>query len=268
MEPLDNEEDVIAFARSRIEEMCAENKDLAAILKDPELDAPTKLAMGVRGDYKNLQIKLNAISASDGDQQVKAIIDQAREDRAQSLKRVVENLNAVLSSDELEELNWLLTWILGAYGSKSIGFLQAALLQSTGKKHWLRTHIDSKFSAILVIEGDCVSCADGLRELISTAEDATTDNPGWQRPNMDLQKSEIAIMRRVVRTFCGDELYDKFDFERFFNQRAGDNVRRIHLEDENTVHVMILDACLNALLDRKDEDSEPNPVLQLSLIHI
>ena len=257
-EPLMNEADLVAFTRNRIEFMCKDKEYMAATLRDPTLDAVSTLAAGVRGNYSNLEVKLDQINACDDGQEVSTIIKQATEDPVETLKRDVDSLYDTLTTDELEELNQLLLWVTGAFESTDIKLLKAAI---GNKTLWLEKHIPEKFYKLLSLDDKTSEVVVRRSELIDVLskgeiandhEDAT--NMTSQPPNMVLQRNEIEIVERVVRTFCGDELYDKFGFKKFFNTKAGQKDVRIHLPDDTTVNMVIFRRCLEALCQNQEDE--------------
>ena len=75
-----------------------------------------------------------------------------------------------------------------------------------------------------------------------------------QRPNVEVQEAEIAIVKRVVNTFCGDDLYKRFNFEDFFTSIGGEKALQIHV-DEDAIHARIVQTCLTTLCEKHDDES-------------
>ncbi|KAI0407243.1 hypothetical protein F4802DRAFT_46589 [Xylaria palmicola] len=64
-----------------------------------------------------------------------------------------------------------------------------------------------------------------------------------------IQESEISIVRQFLSTVCPKELYQRFDFEEFFNQKIGARLKEyIHIDPDNA-DIRIVTTCLAILTD-------------------
>ena len=256
---LQHEEDLVLLARARIAAMCLRKPYLLSTLADKDLNAASTLAKGVRGDYSMLQVKLDQIEASDSTKDVLAVISQASVDPMELLKRDIELMNESLSFDEIQELNELLMWVTGSFEPTTLRFLEAAIGDKT---LWLRKHIPQKFYRFLRWDENSDTVEAPRSSAMSKVLRDTTSKPrpnGAGTTNNDLstsilQEGEIQLVQRVVKTFCGDELFDKFNFNAFFESKLGKRNARIQLPDSIIMHGRILRRCLESFSqDTEDE---------------
>lgn len=258
-----NEADLVLFAKTRLTAMCDRKPYLHTTLSDPALDAATVLANGVKGNYSSLEVKLAQIEASDSVEDVLAVIRQASEDPSELLRNDIQLLNEVLSSEEIDELNELLVWVAGSFQSTTLKLLEAAV---GDKSLWLSKHVPQKFYRLLkwdegsdVVEAPRLAqMMDVLRGTDETAKVPGTAGKGTADASNALSEAEIHLVRRVVNTFCGEELFDKFNFDAFFQSKIGKRNARIRLPSTQTMHSRILNRCLGSFsLAREDAYFSP-----------
>ncbi|KAI1178306.1 hypothetical protein F4777DRAFT_538203 [Nemania sp. FL0916] len=83
-----------------------------------------------------------------------------------------------------------------------------------------------------------------------------TLNGEVQMQSQVIQKSEINIIRHYLSTVCPEELYKRFEFEDFFNQKLGASLKEhIHLDTDNA-EIRIVYTCLVVLTDRDLSQNE------------
>ena len=255
-----NEHDIVSYIDSRIK-----NMDIFQTSANDEVTAlqnriPAELAAGVKGDFVRLSYKLNEISRCTRVRQIELILERANETREDAIKRQISSLNASLSKDEIEELNEILNWLLGAIDVEAVGWvdtecLEGVLLLKTGTPAVvsLAKQITSKYASLLDLDKrDFVTLvSDDIRQyLVSTARMFQQMQP----LSSEVQVAEIAIVKRVIGTFCGDDLYKRFNFEAFFESLGGEKAAKIQI-DERSVHYRILHSCLVVLCEKPSEPS-------------
>ncbi|GAW26095.1 putative neutral amino acid permease protein [Rosellinia necatrix] len=98
-----------------------------------------------------------------------------------------------------------------------------------------------------------------IRSQIPTKEsqqDIIPDIAAVARPQV-IQESEINIIRHFLSKFCPEELYARFEFEDFFNQKLGAGMKEyIHLDPDNA-EIRIVFTCLVILTDEELRCREP-----------
>lgn len=258
-----NGEDLVIFAKTKLAAMCEKKPYLASTLSDPALNAAMALAQGVKGNYSSLQLKLDQIEASDNAKDILTVVGEASEDPSELLLRDVDSLNDSLTSDEIQELNELLLWVSGIFETATLSFLQAAL---GDKSLWLAKHIPQKFYQLLRWDEDSdivetprsaeIMCV--LQNLDDAAERDERIDRRKKPADVALQQNEIELVQRVVKTFCGDPLFDKFGFQSFFQSKAIKRNVRIEIPNHCTMHTRILRRCLESLCEgQADGDLAP-----------
>ena len=255
-----NESDIVQFITSRLK-----NMDIFQTTANEEVSAlqrriPDELAAGVKGDFVRLGYKLDEISKCTRVRQIEQILERANETREDAIKRQISSLNASLTRDEIEDLNEILNWMVGAMDVEATGWcdtecLEGVLLLKTGTPAVvsLAKQIKNKYASLLDLDRlDFVTLiSDDIRQYLVTSAKETRQ---IQPPNEQVQVAEIAIVKRVIGTFCGDDLYKRFNFDAFFESMGGEKVAKIQIDEKN-MHVKILQTCLMALCDKPTDDS-------------
>lgn len=233
-----NEADIIQFITSRLKHMdifqTTANEEVTSL----QQRIPGELAAGVKGDFVRLGYKLDEISKCTRVRQIENILDRANETREDAIKRQISSLNASLSREEIEDLNEILNWMFGAVEIEATGWvdtecLEGVLLLKTGTSAVvsLTKQIKNKYASLLGLDrGDFVTLvSDDVRQyLVASSREARQIQP----PNEQVQVAEIAIVKRVISTFCGDDLYKRFNFEAFFESMGGEKVAKIQIDEK------------------------------------
>lgn len=255
-----NEADITQFIQSRLKNMdifqTSANEEVSAL----QNRIPEVLAAGVKGDFVRLGYKLDEISKCTRVRQIEQILDRASETREDAIKRQITGLNSSLSREEIEDLNEVLIWMLGAIEIEATGWidsecLDGVLLLKTGTPAVvsLAKQIKSKYAALLDLDRSefVTLVSDDVRQHLLAA---SRESKSIQPQNNEVQAAEVAIVKRVISTFCGDDLYNRFNFESFFEALGGEKVVKVHV-NEKDIHVKILQTCLVALCDKPDDDN-------------
>jgi hypothetical protein len=255
-----NEADIVQFITWRLK-----NMDIFQTSANEEVSTlqgriPSVLAAGVKGDFVRLGYKLDEISKCTRVRQIEQILERASETREDAIKRQITGLDATLSKEEIEDLNEVLSWLLGAIEIEATGWIDAeclegVLLLKTGTPAVvsLAKQIKNKYSSLLDLDKlEFVTLvSDDIRQyLLSASRETRLIQP----QNNEVQTAEVAIVKRVISTFCGDDLYNRFNFESFFESMSGEKATRVHV-DEKSIHVKILQTCLVALCDKPTDGS-------------
>ncbi|KAI0433793.1 hypothetical protein F5Y09DRAFT_298217 [Xylaria sp. FL1042] len=79
-------------------------------------------------------------------------------------------------------------------------------------------------------------------------QDATLDGESSSRSQV-IQESEVNIIRHFLSNVCPEELFKRFEFDEFFNEKLGARLKEfIHLDPDNA-HIRIVYTCLLILTD-------------------
>ncbi|KAF2167934.1 hypothetical protein M409DRAFT_22079 [Zasmidium cellare ATCC 36951] len=258
-----NEEDIMLYAEERLDDMdiFKDDDDEVAELKER---AKTELGEGVQGDYFALDYKLDSISRSRNSREVQEILKLAKESRTQAIARKIDQLNETLREDEVREVNKLLTWETVCFVDLSVDQYEAVLKLEADTRSLISLEKqirDRYFSLFDISESKNVTLkSDGIRDYLREKEEAANPREnGSHRPDAALQEGEVALVKRILKThfsntFGGDDMYEKFAFDGFFESKIGDQAARIRLLGDGENHVRVAQACLVAACDHFEEE--------------
>ncbi|KAF7192420.1 hypothetical protein HII31_06452 [Pseudocercospora fuligena] len=267
-----NEEDILAYAQYRLDNMTTfHSKDEKMIerVQDLKERAKRELAAGVYGDFLALDYKLDDLANLRNFGQVQEVLDRAKEGRSEAIARKVEQLNEILSKDEIEEVNELIMWTTTAYTDLSLHQYDLILRLKTGVQTLisLEKQVTEKYRSIFAVdEGYVALRSEDIREhLYSSAkmpeEDGTLQI--GQQKSAPLQEGEVALVRKILKThfrnvFGEEDVYRRFAFDAFFDSKLGDRKVQIYLTSVDGSHVRLAQACLVVVCDKlADEDFRP-----------
>lgn len=244
---LPNEEDLLQVTGKRLDAMrhlpWSSDKELQGL----RMELPKRLVRGVQGNFVSLGFRLAEIEQCSSVEGIREILDRADEDVSKFLMRETANLNRSLDGRERDELNEILIWALGCIDPPSCEMLEAVLQLKCEKRVFVHKQILGPFRPLLTLdERDSVVLRSDDVESVVTG--------GSKQISKDVLAAEIAVIRKVVKTFCEEDLYDRFGFHDFFEDRVGTNAGRIHVSKAE-VHVNILRICLQAIGQRREGSS-------------
>ncbi|KAK4495710.1 hypothetical protein PRZ48_012978 [Zasmidium cellare] len=258
-----NEEDIMLYAEERLNDMDI-FKDDDEEVKELKERAKTELGEGVQGDYFALDYKLDSISRSRNSREVQEILKLAKESRTQAIARKIDQLNETLREDEAREVNKLLTSETVCFVDLSVDQYEAVLRLEADTRSLISLEKqirDRYFSLFDISESKLVTLkSDGIRDYLREKEEAfNPKESGSHRPDAALQEGEVALVKRILKThfaniFGGDDMYEKFAFDEFFESKIGDQAARIRLLGDGENHVRVAQACLIADCDHFEEE--------------
>lgn len=252
-----NQEDILNFIDISMNEMTA----LVNKSNDPQkhqlrLTIRERLSEGVCGDFTKLSYKLRDISTKSRVDEIEEVLTHINEDIEVTITRQLKRLNVELDERDVVDLNEMLVWIV-AIGSScpwavTIPLLEEILsLRDTPQSLVpLQDRIKTTFAPLLEIVSSpyTVELQVGLTaslleyfegsSLIEDANVSATSN--------SLHPSEIAIVKRILQNFCDEDLFRRFEFENYFQQKTTKSKTTINV-DISKVHVKIVDTLLMML---------------------
>ncbi|PLB40922.1 uncharacterized protein BDW47DRAFT_134139 [Aspergillus candidus] len=213
-----------------------------------------------RGDYFRINTILKHISTLDSVNDIDQVLDDAGKERSEQILAEIEKLNSVRTEKEIEEMNEIILWII--YGRQWFQARQVAaiLYQKTGERSLLplESKLQMKYSLFEVdSDGDIDFRSDEIARLIPERQrhfvtDQTTNADADKR----IQPAEVSIIRHFLKTVCPQELYNKFDFEAFFEQKLSPKNGFICRDDKDTAELKLALTCLHILTEERDEKHE------------
>ncbi|RAR11407.1 hypothetical protein DDE83_004553 [Stemphylium lycopersici] len=250
-ETLPNASDLKAVTRARIKDVCRTKPGLKAILSEENIEL---LLEGIRGNYKNLEAKITEINACDTKGKVQNVINNTSADMNLVQRNRVKTLDALLSSGQAQVLNELLVWVAGLSYQPSTKLLESVLFLTSGEEFLLADQITTTYSPVLSISKEGrVGFKDGLRDILSASGTSDSESALTQLHHEAISAAEVNLCRRFIKNACDPTDYARFRFADFFD--AMEQKVHIHLDDDNSVNVTIIDLCVRSLFDsRKDEN--------------
>ncbi|KMU86228.1 hypothetical protein CIHG_04016 [Coccidioides immitis H538.4] len=171
----------------------------------------TELTHGAQGDFFKLNYMLTEISKKRRRKEIEEALEHADEDRQATIAREIERLRQTLGDEDIEDLNELLTWVI----------------------------VREKYSALLEVseyQTLTVTSQSIIEYFRAKAQQAAED----KATHTALHESEIAIVKRFLRNVCDDELFNKFGFEEFFQEKLSHRNTSIHADLDNMdLHILL-----------------------------
>ncbi|KAK6442154.1 hypothetical protein LTR95_001623 [Oleoguttula sp. CCFEE 5521] len=246
-----NEGDLIAVARSRIEEMREQQPEIADVLEEADIHT---IVAGVRGHYETLGTKFNQINACSSAEEVRNIVKTAEEGLDSTTRRNIRSLNASLSPDAIIQLNELLLWLTGCRDATTIDLLQSALLFKLDQTPFLKKLIRTRFSTLLTLDDvDNVKAPNRLRETLSALESSEVTSSISASSATTLSLAEIELCRRFIENACDPHDFHRFGLDAFFEAHARKQTSKIKVDGDDVVELTVLRICVKALTERQTE---------------
>ncbi|KAI9719483.1 MAG: hypothetical protein M1828_006190 [Chrysothrix sp. TS-e1954] len=257
-----NNSDLEAFIEDRISRMSI-SKGQSDDVRELRATMPQQLIDITKGDFKNLEMLLDQISAKQRPSEIREALEKAQsgDTRIDTIDREIQQLNESLSNEDIRDLNELLLWALGSFRrTMTAAELEASLYLQNNEANFssLVDRLRTRFSVLFTVDaaddnsngadiGVCLK-SESHREFLNqvserqAAQRATTGGVVFA--------SEIRMMKRVLRQFCDQELYEKFGFEGFFQQKTRpDDLITVGVAES---HLQILYRCLKVIHDDRD----------------
>lgn len=257
-----NEKDIMLYAEERLSNMdIFKNHDEE--VEELKKRAKSELSEGVQGDYFALDYKLDSISRSRNFREVEEILSLAKESRTQAIARRIEQLHETLREDEIREVNNLLTWETVCFIGLSVDQYEAVLRLEADTRSLISLEKqirDRYFSLFDISDSKFISLkSDGISDYLREKDETTNSRDNGSRGPDTLQQGEVALVKRILKThfsniFGGDDMYEKFAFDEFFESKVGDQAARIRLLSESENHARVAQACLLADCEHFEEE--------------
>lgn len=256
-----NRDDLLRFTDTKMDTMKA-----LASKSDPEISKlrttiRERLIDGVAGDFTKLEYKLRDISTRTRKDEIEEVLTHVAEDIGAMVIRQLDRLNQDLDEKDVDDLNDLLTWIaaiesVGSWYSK-ISLLDEMLALKANSRSLipLLERIKTSFAPLLETsentfsDDHLVMIAPSFLEHFKSSQGAgAVATSGYSSV---LHHSEIAIVERFLKTVCDEDLFRRFEFEKYFRQKSGKKKATIHVDIES-VHVNMVTYLLKAICNSEN----------------
>ncbi|KAK1147409.1 hypothetical protein N8T08_001491 [Aspergillus melleus] len=251
-----NQSDVEKYTQSRMDHIEA-LKDTSR-MGIPELRQKIceSLCEKTAGDYFRINTILKHISTLDYVHDIDQVLKDAGKERSEQILVEIEKLNQTLSPKEIAEVNEIILWIL--YGREWFKPRQmaAVLYEKSGDLSLLPLHtkLQIKYSLFEVdSDGDIDFRSYEITELIPERRQSLDgDEDSASGATKKIKSSEVTIVRHFLSTVCPPELYDRFEFESFFEQKLRGRGGHIYRDEKDTAEVRLAVTCLRVLTEKRD----------------
>ena len=250
--------DIAAYVDSRVDKisiLSGKNEQLVS-LRQSSRDTLSKLR-----SFRDVEGFLDQISKAQRPKDIQDLLQTAKSGVNSVLDRL-EKCNA-LPQEDVQDLNQLLEWTITAIDDPTLTQLEAVLhtrraRQATSSFRPLRERIQSEFTGLFSLIGReddrNPRVQIGSEILEEHFRKLTEENHGdsQQLSEMPITELEVKIVRRFLRNLCDEELYTKFEFEDFFQNKLS-KTDKVHVNTDEMNGNVMLD-CLRVILQETDAD--------------
>ncbi|KAJ5561844.1 Tetratricopeptide-like helical [Penicillium sp. DV-2018c] len=256
-----NRDDMKRFITDRMDKMEILSGDSTQVLS-LRREILDNLSTQTHGDFINVGLLLHEISDKQRPSEIRDILSRSGGKRSDTIARKIEVLNATLSADDIADLNIILTWVIFACRPFSLAELESVLFFKTGEASLrpLAEKITDYYASILQIKGkphpetkiispysDVALVSDSIKDFLrEKPESDQSANPQNMDLSREISEAEIKIVRRFLEMICDPQLFSKFGFDNFLQQKLKGNTARVNI-DADTAHLRILATCLEAM---------------------
>ncbi|KAK8238647.1 hypothetical protein HDK90DRAFT_465426 [Phyllosticta capitalensis] len=255
------------------------NSQMQPIAGDPEEaidrsnlpEDPTETLLGILTEVRNYDfIDFLLGKMSKGffpDARLKELADELTAGGEFALvKFQTQHLNQVLQPSDIENFNQILPWLVLPNNSwpvmKQIEDVLA--IHHDGQRPLLKikAYISQTFGDLVEVDKQVV-CSNSIngyyRDIFKiTLESSVPDSAKQMNralENEALHPSEIALVERFLQTVCGEPLYNKFGFDKFFKDKKDPPPGLIEFNPIDA-HIKMITTCLKAACSRKRDEYE------------
>ncbi|KAK2616359.1 hypothetical protein QQS21_000793 [Conoideocrella luteorostrata] len=253
-----NQDDIVSYIETSMDNMKALKNRTDPQTANLRQQIVKALVDGAAGDFVKLRYNLLDIGSQHRVSSIEETLRHAAEDRIETIGREISSLNNSLSAEDIDDLNTLLEWVIGGAGVGTpftVETLEQVLLFKNGQKSLisLKDQISQDYSGVFSIVRELATGKSHVALRSSSLQDyfkkQRQDFETAMAENAPIHPKEMAIVRRVLKMACDEELYDKFGFEEFFSRRVSSLSNTIHI-DFSTVHLRILLCLLEAIVNK------------------
>ncbi|KAF4448165.1 putative neutral amino acid permease protein [Fusarium austroafricanum] len=219
----------------------------------------TTLQKRSAGDYFILATSLDSISKKDLIEDIQEVLDNVHNTRKGQIDAEIQKLQATLTVNEIREVNEIIQWLISAERWPSLNELDAVLAFVHGKHGSSKTSLlpldkklESKYLLFRVsgeglVKWKSEEIEDRIPKKTISARDSTHLS-GLRK----VQDAEINIVEHFLKQVCPSDLFDKFDFQTFFDKKRKDGSENTIAWDEENAHINIAITCLKTLTEKRN----------------
>jgi DNA polymerase III delta prime subunit len=211
----------------------------------------SKLPGQTHRSYYMIDNFLERISTMDLDKDIREALGNAGGDLARRIDADIKRLNEARTSEELEDINTMIIWIMFAKERMTVEKMNAVLEFRNGAVSLtsLEDRLRKKF---LLFEVDNSGCVDFRSEQILAGIHERATVAKEQAMSSDtVNEGEVKILTHFLGTVCPPGLVDKLELREHFHSKLKPAAERVYKEDKNTAHFHLARTCLGVLVDKE-----------------
>ncbi|KAH6975729.1 hypothetical protein EDB80DRAFT_740536 [Ilyonectria destructans] len=253
-----------------------------------------KLAEKCAGDYSKLNSSLSALSQMHLVQDIEEVLAQADSTRADQILAEISHLNNTRTPKEIEEINEIIVWVNSGRRWLSAETVEALLAikhqaESTDAAPFLTRQVSGSLLAPSSRSGGTLAVSllpfsQKLLEMYSLFTITEANEVKWRDPETEshiptkatlqgddskmlqsvlstsgtqmVRDGEIDIVRHFLHNVCPPQLYERFDFEAFFEMKLRARQKEYICFDEDNGDIRITIAFLTILTNQRFQDMD------------
>lgn len=241
-----------------------------------------KLKNSNGGNYRKIDLVLAEIAREDDEAGINSCLKRAGNAAADQIGTIIQTLNENSTPSDISDINEMVLWIInGTTWLKPLQMDAALLLKASisttpasgnsPQPPYTHTAIfksleskmrDGRYSLFELAEGfngvevkfkDNTSIDDAKHHIPHKRRN-TGDDDG-RRDSVTIRPSEVRMVKHYLKTVCPDDIYGKFGFTEFFEQKL---VRKKNFicRDPNNAELTLALRCLTCLVEKRTRTTE------------
>ncbi|KAI0394939.1 hypothetical protein F5Y17DRAFT_234248 [Xylariaceae sp. FL0594] len=227
------------------------------------------------GDYFKLNTSLSALAKVDLIEDVREVLEEAGRPRTDQIRAEIRRLNNTRTLKEINEINEIILWVdsgrwfFPPEAMDSILSVKHRASSATDETAFLPTisllplaqKLREKYTLFSITDSGVIDWRNSeIKGHIPTKgaqqDDTIRLDGSSPSPSQVIQESEISIVRHFLTNVCPPDLFRRFEFDEFFNQKLGAGLKEyIHLDPDNA-EIRIAYTCLVILTDEDLREKE------------
>ena len=250
---LPHQQDIKRFVERELHRVQMFKNDSSKKTEDIKSRILTELPKAARGSYTHIEQQIREIDRAEDLSEVEQLLKRLDRNGEDIIKEEISRLNRQLGGARIHHLNEIIAWMSIAQESLSVDTIRAVLelkFESAGIKDpetWVRKYcphlldIDSsgktKYLQFQPGADDALLGAEVSRDVVTDAE---------------IDMIQAMLRTTLNRSFGSDNIFDRFEFEDFFQEKRFMQKHLVHLNPAEASFT-VLQTCLQAICDLQDD---------------
>jgi hypothetical protein len=239
-----------------------------------------RLKTATEGDYRKIAAVLDNITKSDDPDEIDSFLEDAATLAAQQIEVEIERLNKTSTPKVISDINEMIMWVLwgkwwfkphtmeGALALKpgngpTIAGVGNTVGNGNGPPQKTLSSLEDKIRhgkyPIFKLDSGVVLFTAGLNDaMIRIPKKRRSDDDAagaGSSVSKEIHPSEVDMVKHYLKTVCPPEIYAKFGFDDFFEEKRVRKSNYIY-QDPDNAHLVLAMRCIRGLVDQRDEKME------------